>query len=195
MQTTIKHKRTLGLVAAFAGLSWASLFGLIFLLNAGDYTNFWFPARVLTYVLLLIAPTLTFMPLGRAFGATFYGWWSLASWAVFGFVFTFLSPDPTASREQNLGALVLLLFCFFAALTSLFVPVFYGLGSVIFKRSNRTVRYDLGRAIRESVLLSIYLVFIAFQQMLGILNFLYAALLLLIALVLEMLLLSRERIR
>lgn len=195
MEATIKHKRMMAVIAAFAGLTWAGIVGLVFLLDAGDYNNFWFPARVVTYILLLIAPALTFMPLGRAMGLRFYGYWSVLSWATFGFVFAFLTPDPAKGRDENLSALVLLLVCFFAVLVSLFLPICYAVGLNLFARAYRPARYDLGRATREAVLLAIYCIFIAFLQLLGSLTWLYAVLLLLIVLVLELLILSRGRAR
>jgi hypothetical protein len=197
METTIKHKRMMALIAAFAGLAWAGVVGLVFLLDAGDYADIWFPARVVTYVLMLIAPALTFMPMGRAMGTTLYGYWSVLSWAAFGFVFAFLSPalgnDATKNREENLGLVIILLVCFFAVLVSFFLPICYAVGLNLFAHASRPARYDLRRATREAVLLALYFLLIAFMQLLGSLTWLYAVLLLLSVLVIELLILSRSR--
>ena len=195
METTIKRKRMMALIAAFAGLTWAGVVGLVFLLDTGDYSDFWFPARIVTYILLLIAPALTFMPLGRALGLRFYGYWSVFSWAAFGFVFAFLTPDPAKGRNENLSALILLLVCFFAVLISLFLPICYAVGLNLFAKAYRPARYDLRRATREAVFLSMYCILIAFLQLLGSLTWLYAVMLFLIVLVVELLILSRGRAR
>ncbi|MEI6044781.1 MAG: hypothetical protein WCS37_10530 [Chloroflexota bacterium] len=185
----------MALIAAFAGLAWAGIVGLIFLLNVGDYAEFWFPARVITYALLLIAPTLTFMPMGRALGIPLYGYWSVVSWAAFGFVFAFLTPDPTRSRDENWGLLILLLICLFAVVVSLFLPIFYAVGTTIFANASRPARYDLRRAMREAVMLGFYFLLVAFMQLLGNLAWLQALLLLLIVVTIELLILSRGRTR
>lgn len=195
METAINHKRTMALIAAFAGLCWAGVVGLVFLLNVGDYRDFWFPARIIVYVLLLIAPALTFMPLGRVMGLAFYGYWSVIGWAGFGFVFAFLTPDPTRSRNENLGTLVLLLVCLFAVLVSLLLPICYVAGISLFAKAYRPARYDLGRAIREAVLLSLYVLLLALMQLLGSLTWVYALILLLIVIIIELLMLSRRRAR
>jgi len=195
MGTAIKHKRTVALVAAFAGLCWAGVVGLVFLLNAGDYRDFWFPARIIVYVLLLIAPALTFIPLGRVLGLAFYGYWSVIGWAGFGFVFAFLTPDLARSRNENLGSLILLLICFFAVLVSLLLPLCYVAGASLFAKAYRPARYDISRATREAVLLSLYILLLAFMQLLGSLTWVYAFILLLIVIVIELLVLSRSRIR
>lgn len=195
METTIKHKRMMALIAAFAGLTWAGLVGLVFLLNAGDYTEFWFPARTVAYVLLLIAPALTFMPMGRALGSRVYGYWSVLSWAAFGFIFAFMPPDPARSRDENLGGLVALLICLFAVLVSVFLPICYGLGLKIFANASRPARYNLRRATREAVLLALYFLLVALMQLLGNLTALYAVLLLFIIVIIELLFLSRGRAR
>lgn len=185
----------MALIAGFAGLTWAGIVGLVFLLNAGDYDNFWFPARIVTYILLLVAPTLTFMPLGRAMGLRLYGYWSVISWAVFGYVFAFMTPDPAKGRDANLGLLILLLVCFFAVLVSVFLPLCYAAGLRLFKNAYRPARYDMGRATREAILLAMYCILIAFLQLIGSLTALYAVLLLLSVLVIELLILSRSRVR
>jgi hypothetical protein len=195
METTIKHKRMMALIAAVAGLAWAGLVGLVFLLNSGDYGDFWFPGRTLTYILLLVAPALTFIPMGRVLNMPFYGYWSVISWAVFGFIFAFLTPDPNQSRDQNLTSLVLLLVSFFAALVSLFLPICYAIGVNVFARAPRPARYDLRRSVREAILLALYVVLLATLQLMGGLTWLYALMFFLIIMVIELLILSRSRIR
>lgn len=195
METTIKHKRMMALIAAFAGLTWAGLVGVIFMLNAGDYPEFWFPARAVVYVLLLVAPALTFMPMGRALGSRFYGYWSVLSWAAFGFIFAFMPPDPTRSRDENFGALVALLICLFAVLVSVFLPICYAVGLKVFANASRPARYDLRRATREAFLLALYVLLVGGMQLLGNLSWLYAVLLLFIIIIIELLVLSRGRAR
>lgn len=186
-----RHKRVLGLIMGLAGVCWVALGWLLFQLNVGNYNNFWFPGRVLAYVLLLVAPALTFVPIGRAVGLPSYGYWTIVSWVVFGFIFAFIPSDPTAGANHNLLPLALLLISFFAVLLSVFMPMFYALGLRVF--SKRTVRYDYGRAWREAILLAGYIILIAFLSAVHNLNSLTAAVMFLIVVVVELLFLARSR--
>lgn len=189
--TVFRHKRILALIMGFAGVCWVALGWLLFQLDVGNYDNFWFPGRVLAYVLLLIAPTLTFVPIGRAVGMRSYPYWTLVSWVVFGFVFVFVPSDPSAGANHNLVPLALLLVSFFAVMLSVFMPMFYAIGLRVF--SKRTVRYDYGRAWREAIFLAGYIILMAFLSAVHNFNNLTAAVMFLILVVVELLFLARSR--
>src|SRR5690242_21127845 len=108
----ITNKRNMLLIAALAGLTWAGLVGLIFLLNTGQY-DFWFPGRIVVYVLLLIAPALTFMPIGRVLEFPLYGYWAVISFALFGYLLAFVPSDPGKGWGANASGLGLLLLSLF----------------------------------------------------------------------------------
>src|SRR3954451_15909934 len=140
---TISNKRNMLLIAALAGLTWAGLVGLIFLLNTGQY-DFWFPGRVVVYVLLLVAPALTFMPIGRVLEFPLYGYWSVISFVIFGYVLAFVPSDPNKGWTANASGLGLLLLSLFMVTVTIFLPIFYRLGFRLFSR--KVEQYDLNRA-------------------------------------------------
>lgn len=189
--TTIRHKRALALIVGLAAACWVSLAWLVFQLNVGDYDNFWFPGRILAYILLLLAPSLTFVPLGRTLGLSFFGYWTVLSWAVFGFTLVFVPSNPQAGPGQNLLPLVILLVSLFAVLLSVFMPFCYAIGLRVFRK--RLSRYDFGRAWREAFLLAGYVMLMAVLRMIGDLTGLTALLLFLILVVVELLFLARTR--
>ncbi len=184
------NKRRMLLISALSGLTWAGLVGLIFLLNVGDY-DFWFPGRLLTYILLLIAPTLTFMPIGRSLEFPLYGFWAVISWAIFGYVLAFVPTNPERGWSDNSGPLGLLLLSLFMITVTLFLPLFYRLGFRLFSR--RIQQYDLNRARREAVLAGTYILLLAFLRVVGAVNLLNAISLFMAFIVLELLILTRSK--
>jgi hypothetical protein len=177
------------LIAALAGLTWAGLVGLIFLLNTGQY-SFWFPGRVVAYVLLLVAPALTFMPIGRVLEFPLYGYWAVVSWVIFGYVLAFVPSNPDKGWTANVGGLALLLISLFMVTITIFLPVFYRLGFKLFSR--KVEQYDLSRARREAVLAGVCVLLLAFLRIVGALNLLSAVAMVLAFIVFEMLILSRN---
>jgi hypothetical protein len=188
-KSPITNKRNMLLIAALAGLTWAGLVGLIFLLNAGQY-DFWFPGRVIVYVLLLVAPALTFMPIGRVLEFPLYGYWAVVSFVIFGYVLAFVPSDPAIGWTENAGGLSLLLISLFMVTVTIFLPVFYRLGFRLFSR--KVEQYDLNRARREAVLAGLCVLLLAFLRIVGALNLLSAVALALAFIVFEMLILSRN---
>lgn len=188
-ESKITRKRIMLAIIGAAGAAWASLFGLIFLYGA-DHYDFWFPGRVLTYVLLMIAPALTFIPIGRALEFPMYGYWAVASWAIFGYVLAFVPSTPQRGWSENAVGLALLLLSLFMVTITIFIPIFYRLGFRLFSR--RVEQYDLNRARREAILAGCYILLIAFLRIVGALNLLSAIALLLAFIILELLVLSRN---
>ena len=183
----------LGLVVALAAISWVGLAWLLFRLNVGDYDDFWFGGRVLTYILLLVAPALTFVPLGRAIGMNWFGYWTVLSWAVFGFVLAFVPSDPQTGPGHNVVPLTLLLVSLFLVLVSVFMPLCYALATRFAKRQTMRPRRIYGRAWREGIGLAGYVILMAFLRSIGSLNSFNALLLFLILVVIELLFLARFR--
>lgn len=188
-RSSFSHKRRMLLFAGLAGLAWAGLVGLIFLLNVGDY-DFWHPGRILAYVLLLVAPALTFMPIGRALEFPLYGYWAVVSWALFGYVVAFVPTDPNQGWNANAGAFLALLVAFFMVGITITLPIFYRLGFRLFSR--KVEKYDLGRARREAVLFGAYLLLVAFLRIVGAATLLNVVALFLAFFVLELLILTRN---
>jgi hypothetical protein len=185
----ISHKRKLLLLVGLAGAAWAGLGGLIFLLNVGDY-DFWFPGRIMAYVLLLIAPALTFMPIGQALEFHFYGYWAVMSWAIFGYTLAFVPTEPELGWNANTGAVGVMLISLFMVVVTVSLPLFYRLGFRLFSR--KVEQYDLGRARREAVLMGAYVLLIAFLRIVGAATLLNGVTLLLAFIVLELLILTRN---
>lgn len=183
----------LGLVVALAAIGWVGLGWLVFRLNVGDYDNFWFGGRVLTYVLLLVAPALTFVPIGRAVGMRWFGYWTVLSWAVFGFVLVFVPSDPQTGPGHNIVPLTLLLVSLFLVLVSVFMPLCYAIATRFGSRQTLRPRRIYGRAWREGIGLSGYVILMAFLRSIGSLNTFNALLLFLILVVIELLFLARFR--
>ncbi len=185
----IKNKPAMLLIMALAGLAWAGLIGMIFLYKVGSNDDsFWTPARVLTYVLLLVAPALTFIPIGKALGKGWYGWVAIVSFALLGYTLEFV--PHTSGWNQNVVPMIAFLLGLFLAVYTISWPVFYLLGFRFFKR--RVERYDLGRSQREAILLGLYIVTVLFLGAAKILNPTYAGALFLIFLSVELLFLTRK---
>ena len=185
----LSRRRMVLLTTGLAGAAWAGLVALIFLFNTGQY-DFWFPGRLLVYVLLLVAPALTFMPIGHALNFRLYGYWAVLSWAVFGYTLAFVPSDPTLGWNGNSGPLAVLLGSLFMVSVTITLPIFYRLGFRLFSR--KVEQYDLSRAQREAVLVGIWILLSAFLRVAGALNLLSALALLLVFVVLELLILSRN---
>ncbi len=176
-------------LAGFAGLTWAGLVGLIFMLNVGDY-SFWFPGRIAAYVLLIIAPALTFIPIGKALEFPSYGYWGVVSFALFGYIVAFVPSEPERGWNANIVVLALLLISLFMVAVTITLPLFYKLGFKLFTR--RVEQYDLARARREAVLFGSYILLVAFLRMVGGANLLNTLALLGVFIILELLILTRR---
>jgi hypothetical protein len=190
MEATITNGYSRGknaLMAMAAGTAWASLVGLIFVFGVDRYA-FWFPGRVLSYVLLFIAPALTFIPIGNRLNSWFYGLFSVISWAVFAFTWFFVSPSP--EMRENALPLILLLGGLFGVVISVFLPVFYFVGAKL--DNNRHTRYNIGRALRQAFFLAAYFNLVAILRIFGVSNPIYEVGILLIVIVLELLILFRS---
>ena len=179
--------RKMGVVACGAGAAWAAL-GVLVLddaLSVGRYDT-WFPGRVLAYVLLILAPGLTFTPIGVRLGLRYYAPLATVCWAALGFIFAFVSPGVTGNTIVPLVGFLLLAF---GALAVLFTPMFYALGLRFFVW--RLHRYDIGRAQREGFLTALFLIVLGFLRALDSLSIFNGLLLLVVLCIVEALFLSR----
>jgi hypothetical protein len=166
---------------------------LIFQLNVGDYSDFWFSGRILTYLLMLIAPALTFVPVGKALDLKTFGYWTIASWAIFGYVLTFVPSNPqNGPGGQNLVPLIILMASFFAVMVSIFMPICFAIGTRLSK-PNLYHRHEYSRAWREAFMLSGYVVLMAFLRTIGGFSGFNALIMFLILVVVELLFLVRTR--
>jgi hypothetical protein len=190
MEATIGRTYSRGknaVIAMLAGTAWAVMFGLIFVYQVDQY-NFWFPGRVLTYVLLFIAPALTFIPIGNRLNSAVYGIFGVLSWVMFAFTWFFIPPNPEIA--DNTLPLVFLLSGLFGVAISVTLPVFYFSGAKL--DTNRLTRYNKGRALRQSFFFASYLILIAILHIFGVSNPIYEVGILLIVIVVELLILFRS---
>ncbi len=187
-RSAVASKKMLLGMFALADVAWVALVGLIVMFNSGDY-DFWFPGRVLTYVLLVIAPALTFVPIGRALRLPLYGYGATVSWAIFSFIIAFVPSDPQFGWRENVGRLGALLAALFAVTVTVCLPVFYRLGFRLFRR--RVEQYDLSRARREAMLAGLWVLLTAFLRVVGALSLVIAVALFLAFIILELLILTR----
>lgn len=169
-----------------AVLAWGAVYQLVVVENVGTLRDFWAPQRVLAYAIFILAPALTFMPIGRLLRIPLYDLEAIAAWSTLAFVVTFTDPG----RQPPLPLLLLLLISTTMALATLFTLVSYAIGFRVLTR--RSQRYDFVRARREGYLGAMFVVGCLLLSMLGVLTGINAALLGLIVLLLEVFLLSRN---
>ena len=176
------------LICAFAGLAWGGLFGSIFMFDTSQ-NDIWFPGRIIAYVLLLIAPTLTFVPLSRALGTKWLAWIAAPGLAFFGYILAYMAPAPGQKWQDNLTPFICFLIGLFITVFCLFWPVLYLLGQKIF--TNRKARYEIGRSIREALLVAAYIDAIFIMGAFHILGAFYALALLALLVTAELFSLNR----
>lgn len=190
----MENRESFKLHGAIAGLCWALFFYLLF----GLYFSFGFdltsgsvlsPLRLLTYVLLIAAPALTFFPVARLLDLGGFALFGTLSWAAFAYVAVFVNPVP--GGQVNHAAYLVFLVLFFAALISLFLPISYAAGFRLF--SLRIHKHDLTRAWRESSMMAVFGVACLILQAIDMLSPVNAVLLLLIIALTELFFLARKK--
>ncbi len=165
----MEDRRMLWTLGATSGICWASWIYFLFVFNVGELVNPWDPWRLVFYGLLLLAPSITFVPIGLKIEWPFLGPFAVASWAAFGYLLAFVNPpaDVLAGKASPLNA-----WYFFAALLAilltLLAPIAYAVGLRLLR--SRTHQHDAVRAWREAGLLSAYLVGLAVGRSLGLLT-------------------------
>ena len=174
------------LVACAALNAWIALALLIFDQNVGalPFVN----VKVLAAcALLLIAPALTFIPLARALRAPLYEVEGIAGWATFGFVFTFVTPDESLSRTEFLMFLLPLV----VVIATVATLVAYAFGVRVYRGT--PLQRDFLRARRQGYIVGLVAVALFLLHGIQVLNLMTGALLVVIAMLCEMVMLSRAR--
>lgn len=163
-------KRMLALTWAAAAAAWGDLAYLLVVVDVGALAHPLHSLRLLYYVLMVLAPALTFFPLARLMGLRAFGPEATLAWAGVAGMLAFVPPDAA-----GLPGYMLFLALAFLALASVFLPLGYALGFRLL--TLRAHRRDTGRARREAYLAALFVVLAAVMNMEGFLNPLNALLL------------------
>ena len=172
---------TLGLIAV------ALLVYLVGGVGVGAVSDAWAASRVVTYALLLLAPLLIYLPISQALGMRYFWLFAVISWALFGYLFAFVTPPKASDANALWYALFLTLF--FAVLVTVFTPIAYLIGYRFY--SLKAHRRDLGRARRQAILVALYIIVLFLLAAIQVLNPLNALLLAAATAVLEFFFLTR----
>lgn len=167
---------------------WAALGVLVVVREAGE-TRLLSPVGMLTCVLMILAPALTFIPLATRLRAPLYDLEATVGWATLGFVLTFIEPGDPISRGQFLIFILPLI----VAVASITTLVAYLFGRRV---SGGPARPELFlRARRQGYLLAIAAVAMLLLNTFGVLTPINGALLILVAVLAETLFQARSRPR
>jgi len=184
-------RRLLWALGITSGIAWAAWIYFLFIFEVGAIPNFWDPWRIVFYVLLLLAPTLTFVPIALRLQWYLFAPYAILGWAVFGFLCAFIPPPlgVLTQRQSPLAAWYFFL-DLFVVLTTILAPVAHVLGLRLL--SSRTHQRDFVRAWREAGLLALYLVGLAIARNLGLVTWPIVLLGLLFLVLVEALFLARK---
>ncbi len=181
----VKRLVPVTLLAIAAIATWGLVYELIVVEDVGAIGDFWAPRRLLAYAAFILAPLLTFLPIGRAMRIPLYDLEAIVAWSTLAFIVTFIDPGD----RPPLAALLLFLVTLMMALATIFTLLSYAVGLRLLTR--RSQRYDFVRARREGYLLAMFVVGCLLLSSLDVLTYVNAGLLGLIVLLLEVFLLSR----
>jgi hypothetical protein len=186
----MQDRRLLWAFAATSGICWASWVYFLFIFDIGSSSPA-DPWRIAYYVLLILAPAITFVPIAFRLRWHFFGPYAVVGWAAFGYLLAFVHPPVqvlTGDRSP------LTAWYFFLVLlvvwTTVLAPLAHTIGLRLF--TSRTHQRDLLRSWREAGLLSFYLVGLAIGRSLGLLTWPIALLSLLLLALVEALFLARK---
>lgn len=170
-------------ITCAAANAWLALGYLIFAVDVGSGPMFQWQA-IATYVLLLVAPGLVFIPLARALRVSVYEVEGIAGWAVFGFVFTFVTPGESLSRSEFLIFLLPLT----VVIATVATLIAYGFGVRIHRNDPR--RHNFLRARRQGYIVALVLVALFLLNSIHVLSAVNGTLLVIIAVLCEAFMLS-----
>lgn len=173
------------LIIAAAIASWVAVWTLIVPYDVGAVGDFTAYDRLLAYAVFILAPLLTFGPIGRTLRIPLYDLEAVVGWSTLIFVVTFFNPGD----QPPLSMLLVFLISLMMSLATIFTLISYAIGYRLLTR--RSQKYDFLRARREGYLFSMFLVGMALLHMLEVLTVVNGALLGLIVVLLELFLLSR----
>lgn len=122
------------------------------------------PLGIMTCVVLVLAPWITFLPIATRLRAPFFEWEAMLGWSIFGFVLTFIPPEEPVGRGQFLALVVPMTM----AAASLLLPVTYAVGRRVV--GGMPGPADVVRARRESYLGAIALTLIVLLNAFGVLS-------------------------
>ncbi len=185
-------------LAVTAGICWATWAYFLLIFDVSAIADLWAPWRIAYYLLLLLAPALTFVPIGLRLGWPLFGPYAVLGWAGLGYIIAFVPLPPILYEQVQVGptdpeTLVQVWYFFpllFIALTTILAPLSYAIGLRIF--TSRMHRRDLLRAWREAGLLSLYLVGLAIARSMGLLTWPIALLSFFLVALAEALFLARK---
>jgi hypothetical protein len=174
-----------------SGIAWAACVYFLFIFEVGAIKNPWDTWRIIFYVLLLLAPTLTFVPIALRLQWYFFAPYAILGWASFGFLLAFVQP-PLAVLTQHGSPLQVWYFflALFVVLTTILAPMAHVIGLRFL--SSRTHQRDIVRTWREAGLLALYLVGMAIARNLGLITWPIVLLGLLFLALVEALFLARK---
>lgn len=171
------------ILAAIA--SWGAVWALIVPYDIGSVADFAAPQRILAYAVFILAPLLTFAPIGRVLRIPLYDLEAVVGWSTLIFVVTFFNPGD----QPPLTMLMVFLLSLLMSLATIFTLISYAVGYRILTR--RSQKYDFLRARREGYLISMFLVGMLLLHLLEVLTIVNGALMALMVVLLEIFLLSR----
>lgn len=172
------------LLVASSIAAWYLVYNMIVVRDVGSNSNFFAGERLLAYAIFILAPALTFLPIGRGLRIPLYDLEAVAAWSTLFFTITFISPG----QSPSLMALLLFSVTLTMSLATIFTLVSYAVGFRLLTR--RSQRYDFARARREGYLGAIFVVGCVLLAALSLLTVVNVAVLALIVITLEVLLLS-----
>ena len=155
--------------------------------GAATMQDAWAVDRVVTYVLLLLAPLLIFLPLNSALHLGPVWLLGTGSWALLGYVLIFAAPPDRRSASFFTYAAFLAL-VFVALSSALAVPV-GALGRRFLPPPQR--QREWVRALRQGSLLALFAVTLLAMSPLGVLNWLNVLLVFTIVALIEFFFLAR----
>jgi len=174
-----------------SGIAWAAWIYFLFIFEVGAIKNLWDPWRIVFYVLLLLAPAITFVPIALRLRWYLFAPYAVVGWAAFGFLLAFVQPPVTVLTQRDSPLQVWYFFlALFVVLTTILAPTAYLVGLRLL--SSRTHQRDIVRAWREAGLLALYLVGMAIARNLGLITWPIALLGLLFLTLVEALFLARK---
>jgi hypothetical protein len=179
--------RILGWVSLIVAaiLAWITAWVLIVPLNVGAESDFLAPWRIVSYIVFIAAPLLTFLPIARLLHIPLYDVEAVAAWSTLLFMITFVNPGEFPPMPVLLMTLIALMM----SLATIFTLVSYAVGYRLLTR--RSQKYDFFRARREGYLVAMLLVGMLLLHVLDVLTLENGALMAMIIILLEVFLLSR----
>lgn len=122
------------------------------------------PLGVLTCVILVLAPWITFLPIATRLRAPFFEWEAMLGWSTFGFVVTFVPPDDPVTRGQFLVLVIPMTI----AISTILTPITYAVGRRV--AGGAPTARAVVRARREGYLAAISVVLIVLLHAFGVLS-------------------------